>query len=271
MRISSELLPALTARTSCRHAAIAASAVERTIVPLADASGVDVALGLAATISGISLALVLLPLASWVASELYVADLCSKRAGKQQGRRRSRSVTPDNPAYVRPRKLWHPSELVRYDGTRGAESPILLAADGKVFNVSLARRLYGPGGEYAVMAGRDATRLLARNSLDEPPHADGHSELSLAERASLAAWVFSLEQKYDTVGRLAAGEELRTLEAAEDAQQAYLQRLSQLGDAPDSPDANRLDEADAPAGSPVSTTRAARAQLEQIWDADSQS
>ena len=57
-------------------------------------------------------------------------------------------------------------ELQEYDG-RDARGPILLAADGDVFNVALSRNFYGPDGEYAAMAGTDATRMLARNSLEQ--------------------------------------------------------------------------------------------------------
>lgn len=46
-----------------------------------------------------------------------------------------------------------PAELAEYNGT-DASKPVLLAADGFVFDVSAGRAFYGPGGPYGGMAGR---------------------------------------------------------------------------------------------------------------------
>eukprot|EP00913_Durusdinium_trenchii_P027399 g25702.t1 len=85
-------------------------------------------------------------------------------------------------------------------GTDGGN--ILLAADGLVFDVSSARNLYGPGGKYAPLAGRDASRLLGKNSLEEESDASREMPLNLAEKAFLSAWVMSFKSKYPIVGKL---------------------------------------------------------------------
>ena len=73
-----------------------------------------------------------------------------------------------------------------------------------VFNVWKGRHFYAPDGPYHSMAGRDATRQLAKNRLDDdedyPP--DDGAPLTLAEEAALQAWVFSFKNKYDVVGPL---------------------------------------------------------------------
>mmetsp|Transcript_11847 Transcript_11847/g.35291 ORF Transcript_11847/g.35291 Transcript_11847/m.35291 type:complete len:190 (+) Transcript_11847:84-653(+) len=106
-------------------------------------------------------------------------------------------------AYIEPRETWTEEDLKPYDGT-DYDGPILLAADGTVFNVWKGRHFYAPGGPYASMAGRDASRQLAKNRLDgsadyEP---DDGAPLNLAEQASLAAWAYSFREKYDDVGKL---------------------------------------------------------------------
>mmetsp|Transcript_33513 Transcript_33513/g.103833 ORF Transcript_33513/g.103833 Transcript_33513/m.103833 type:complete len:188 (-) Transcript_33513:18-581(-) len=111
-------------------------------------------------------------------------------------------------AFVEPREWWREDELAPYDGS-DYDGPILLAADGKVFNVWRGRQFYSKGGPYAVMAGRDASRMLAKNRLDgDADYApDDGKPLNLAEQASLALWVASFEGKYDVVGRLAPADE----------------------------------------------------------------
>ncbi|KAJ2767641.1 Dihydrodipicolinate synthase [Coemansia nantahalensis] len=49
---------------------------------------------------------------------------------------------------------WTKRQLAQYTGADGA--PILIALDGKVYDVSAGRGFYGPGGAYSVFAGRDA-------------------------------------------------------------------------------------------------------------------
>ena len=116
-----------------------------------------------------------------------------RNARRGRAQQKAKSVPASSAAFVRPRKLWRLDELRAFDGTDGADGPILLAADGLVYNVALARNFYGPDGEYAAMAGTDATRMLARNSLEA--ETDATAPLNLAEQASLAAWKFSFERK----------------------------------------------------------------------------
>eukprot|EP00439_Symbiodinium_sp_Y106_P029021 s2160_g3.t1 len=70
-------------------------------------------------------------------------------------------------AFLEPRKgPWTAEELRRYDGSRDEDGPILLACAGLVFNVWKGAHFYAPGCAYHTLAGRDATRLLAKNSLE---------------------------------------------------------------------------------------------------------
>lgn len=98
-------------------------------------------------------------------------------------------------------ELWSEAELAVYDGT-DPDGPLLLAANGDVFNVWKSRHLYGPGCEYGIMGGRDATRFLAKNSLEEESVEGRTKPLNVAERASLEGWYWTLKNKYDVVGRL---------------------------------------------------------------------
>lgn len=172
------------------------------------------------TAAGVAILAVVASLGSWLAYESYVLDLRQKRQSAR-GPAKSRSVDPASPAFVAPRQLWRRSEIAQYDGSDGEDGPVLLAADGLVFNVARARHMYGPGAEYEVMGGADATRYLARNSVK--PQSDDEP-LNLAERASLGAWVFSLQQKYDCVGRLATAEEAERM----DRQDEYFGRMEAL-------------------------------------------
>ena len=175
-----------------------------------------------ATALGLAVAALLLlgvvPLSCWLAYEMYVLDLRKQRSGT--GSAKSRGVEPGSSAYVRPRQVWRLDELPAYDGSGSEDGPILLAADGQVFNVARARHLYGPGGEYGVMGGADASRYLARNSVDPETPEEEALPLSLVERTSLGAWVFSLQQKYDVVGRLASDAEAAKAEANEQRREA---------------------------------------------------
>ena len=106
-------------------------------------------------------------------------------------------------AYIEPREVWRERDLAPYDGT-DYDGPILLGAEGLVFNVWRGRHFYAPGGAYHVMAGKDASRQLAKNRLDDDPDyaPDDGAPLNLAEQASLKLWVETFKGKYDVVGRL---------------------------------------------------------------------
>jgi len=120
-------------------------------------------------------------------------------------------------------KEWRKDELNEFTGNA---STILLAADGLVFDVSTARHLYGPGGKYASLAGRDATRFLGKNSLEEESEQSLALPLNMAEKAFLSAWVMSFKSKYPIVGKLVE-EDLSDLNISP----ASLLRAAELGDA----------------------------------------
>jgi membrane-associated progesterone receptor component len=64
------------------------------------------------------------------------------------------------------------AELAEHDGGGEADGPYV-AVLGIVYDMSASANFYGPGGNYAMFAGRDATLNLARNSLDgDLPGAD---------------------------------------------------------------------------------------------------
>lgn len=105
-------------------------------------------------------------------------------------------------AYIEPKEYWTEAELAPYDGSRDEDGPILIAADGSVFNVYKGRNFYLPGCEYHIFAGRNATRLLARNKLEEETEDELKRPLNIGERAYLATWMYTFKGKYDIVGKL---------------------------------------------------------------------
>lgn len=140
--------------------------------------------------------------ASWWASGSEQRDKKAKYAeweAKEQAYRDERRRL----AYIEPRDVWSEADLRPYDGSKDEDGPILLAVKGDVFNVGYkGRQFYGPGAEYAIMAGRDATRFLAKNSLEEESEEDLKVPLNVAERANLEVWYFTIKNKYELVGAL---------------------------------------------------------------------
>jgi len=104
-------------------------------------------------------------------------------------------------AYIQPKDFWTEEELSPYNGL-DETGPLLFAADGKIFNVSKGRHFYGPGCEYHIFAGRDATRLLAKQKLDEETEEEKKVDLSVAEKAVLQGWLYTFKSKYQVVGKL---------------------------------------------------------------------
>ncbi|CAM9845900.1 unnamed protein product [Phaeothamnion confervicola] len=117
-----------------------------------------------------------------------------------------RVVPPPEPRPVTP------AELAAGTGSQpappgAAAAPILVAVDGKVFDMSYGGVVhYGPQGPYRSFAGRDATRALAKMSLD-PADLDAPScaDLSADERSVLRDWLARFEKKgYPVIGNYVA-------------------------------------------------------------------
>ncbi|EGU12004.1 hypothetical protein RTG_01886 [Rhodotorula toruloides ATCC 204091] len=93
-------------------------------------------------------------------------------------------------------RKWTTKELRGFDGTNPAKEGgrILFAIRRKVYDVSSGRNFYGPGGPYAIFAGRDASRGLAKQSfeadmltpVDEP--IDSLDDLTSSEWDNLKDW-----------------------------------------------------------------------------------
>ncbi|GJJ78564.1 membrane-associated progesterone receptor component [Entomortierella parvispora] len=125
----------------------------------------------------------------------------------------SGSGTKTPPAAPRPRppalvfKEYTPKELAEFDG-RTEDTRILMAVQGKVFDVTRGRNFYGPDGPYGNFAGRDASRGLAKNSFDKAMLSpldgpiDKLEDLDDDDKESLANWAEHFEGKYQLVGKL---------------------------------------------------------------------
>lgn len=58
-------------------------------------------------------------------------------------------------------------ELAKYDGQDKA-LPLYLAINGSVYDVSVSRTIYGPGGPYSKFAGKDAARAWVTGCFGKP-------------------------------------------------------------------------------------------------------
>ena len=84
-----------------------------------------------------------------------------------------------------------------------------VAVRGTVYNMGEGRNFYGPGGPYAVFAGRRVARALAKLSTDAAECTDDTEGLSATEMQTLADWEDKFKAKYDVIGYLPEGAPLR--------------------------------------------------------------
>lgn len=99
-----------------------------------------------------------------------------------------------------------PRTLAKYNGK--ADKRVLMAVNGKVYDVSASKNHYGPGGMYENFAGRDASRGLAKHSfevehltpLDQP--IDDLKDLTEEERLAMLQWAEFFGNKYPHCGDL---------------------------------------------------------------------
>ncbi|KAJ7541257.1 hypothetical protein O6H91_10G051300 [Diphasiastrum complanatum] len=111
-------------------------------------------------------------------------------------------------------------ELKAYDGTDPTK-PLLMAIKGQIYDVTYSRGFYGPGGPYALFAGRDASRALAKMSFEEQDLTGNLEGLGAYELEALSDWEFKFMSKYVKVGQIAKqnrdgeGEHVKEVEVTE--------------------------------------------------------
>ncbi|XP_010545930.1 PREDICTED: membrane steroid-binding protein 2-like [Tarenaya hassleriana] len=92
-------------------------------------------------------------------------------------------------------------ELKQYDGS-DPKKPLLMAIKGQIYDVSQSRMFYGPGGPYALFAGKDASRALAKMSFEEKDLTGDISGLGPFELEALQDWEYKFMSKYVKVGSI---------------------------------------------------------------------
>ena len=111
---------------------------------------------------------------------------------------RGRSVEESKITVELPKRdIWTIEQLQEFNGDDETK-PIILGIEGKVYDVSKGKDYYGKDGGYHGLAGKDSTRLLAKNLLNEKK--DNGEPLTDTEKDQLKQWKEFFEKKYPVVG-----------------------------------------------------------------------
>ncbi|KAF3513564.1 hypothetical protein F2Q69_00005449 [Brassica cretica] len=123
--------------------------------------------------------------------------------GYVEHRPRSTEVYPPSEPLPPPVQLGEitEEELKQYDGS-DSKKPLLMAIKGQIYDVSQSRMFYGPGGPYALFAGKDASRALAKMSFEENDLTGDISGLGPFELDALQDWEYKFMSKYVKVGTI---------------------------------------------------------------------
>lgn len=92
-----------------------------------------------------------------------------------------------------------PQQLAGFDGSDPSK-PLYIAVRGKIYDVSAGRSFYGPGGPYAVFAGKECSRALAFMKVTPEDCSDDLTGATEAQMQTLADWESKFVQKYGVVG-----------------------------------------------------------------------
>ncbi|KAL0484416.1 steroid-binding protein [Acrasis kona] len=116
------------------------------------------------------------------------------------------SSNPDQPNYTDspiPDKEFTIEDLEKFNGSSD-DVPVYLGVNGLVFDVSSKREMYAQGSGYSIFAGKEATRGLAKSSLEaEDLKPYGSTEgLTEKENATLTKWQNFYRGRYPVVGRI---------------------------------------------------------------------
>ena len=110
-------------------------------------------------------------------------------------RERERERSREALSHSLPKRGYTEAEVRCYNGV-GVDRPILLAADGKVFNVTRGYEFYGEDSCYSALAGKDASRLLARGILCAESEEEATQPLHGYQLDTLKEWVELYEMKH---------------------------------------------------------------------------
>jgi len=93
------------------------------------------------------------------------------------------------------------AQLKEFDGADNSK-PIYISIKGTVYDVSIKRDTYGPGGSYHIFAGKDPSRALGKSTLKSEDAVADYSTLEPSERKVLDDWHAFYAKKYPVVGRV---------------------------------------------------------------------